>query len=125
MNELWNKPKDLTKEDALKEAAKCLSCKNPLCETGCPIRMRIRDFILEIKNDNLEAARKIIDEISPLSNICSVVCDHESQCMGHCVRNKMKTPDPVNCGALEKYVQNNTKGNLDKASKLADLKVAS
>lgn len=119
----WNKPKDLTKEEAMLEAKKCLSCKNPLCETGCPISMRIRDFIKEIKNDNLPLARQIIDSISPLSNICSVVCDHEAQCMGHCVRNKMKTKDPVNCGALEKYVQNNTKTIFEKDNKLSNLKV--
>ena len=119
----WNKPNDLTRDEAINMANKCLSCKNPLCESGCPISMRIRDFIAEIKNNNLAKAREIIDSISPLSNICSVVCDHEAQCMGHCVRNKMKTPDPVNCGALEKYVQNNTEGKASITDTLKGVKV--
>ena len=120
----WDKPRDLTKEEALNEASKCLSCKKPSCEEGCPIKMRIRDFILEIKNNDLDKARSIIDSVSMLSNICSVVCDHERQCEGHCIRNKMKTNDPVKCGALERYVQNNTKGAFNKEDILKDVKVA-
>lgn len=120
----WNKPNDYTTEEALAEAARCLSCKKPMCETGCPAGMRIRDFILEIKNGNLEAAREILDGCSSLSSICSVVCPHESQCEGHCIRNKMKTMDPIHCGSLEKFVQNNTKGALKKESLIPNVKVA-
>ena len=104
MDNLWNKPLDYNDEEAKLEASRCLSCKKPMCQTGCPTGMRIRDFILEIKNDNLEEAAKIIDSCSSLSNICSVVCPHENQCMGHCVLGKKGKP--INCGKLEKYVQN-------------------
>ena len=104
MDNLWNKPLDYNDEEAKLEASRCLSCKKPMCQTGCPTGMRIRDFILEIKNDNLEEAAKIIDSCSSLSNICSVVCPHENQCMGHCILGKKGKP--INCGKLEKYVQN-------------------
>ena len=104
MENKWSKPNDYTDLEAKAEANRCLSCKKPLCQTGCPTGMRIRDFILEIKNDNLEEATKIIDSCSSLSNICSVVCPHENQCMGHCVLNKKG--NPIHCGSLEKYVQN-------------------
>ncbi len=125
MNNLsWEKPLDLSKEEAIFEANKCLSCKKPLCETGCPISMRIRDFILKIKEDDLDEAKRIIDGVSELSNICSVVCDHERQCIGHCIRNKMKTKDPVKCGPLEKYVQNHSNVKLEKNLLLKDIKVA-
>ena len=76
MENKWNRPADLTAEEAKKEASRCLSCKKPMCQTGCPTGMRIRDFIFEIKNDNLEEASKIIADCSSLSNICSVVCPH-------------------------------------------------
>lgn len=114
MDNKWVKPNDYTKEEATIEANRCLSCKTPLCQTGCPTHMRIRDFIKEIKNDNLDAARKIIDGCSSLSNICSIVCPHENQCVGHCVMNRMKVPKPINVGALERYVQNNTKDKIEK-----------
>lgn len=104
MENKWCKPSDYTDVEARAEASRCLSCKKPLCQTGCPTGMRIRDFILEIKNDNLEEAAKIIDSCSSLSNICSVVCLHENQCMGHCVLNRKG--NPIHCGSLEKYVQN-------------------
>lgn len=98
----WNMEKGFTNEEAIIEANRCLSCKNPLCEKGCPTNMRIRDFIKEIKNNNLEQAYNIINECSSLPYICSIVCPHENQCVGHCVLGfKQK---PINCGALERYV---------------------
>ena len=121
MDNIWNKPLDYNDEEAKLEASRCLSCKKPMCQTGCPTGMRIRDFILEIKNDNLEEAAKIIDSCSSLSNICSVVCPHENQCMGHCVLGKKGKP--INCGKLEKYVQNKVHYVREK-SKANNIKVA-
>lgn len=121
MDNLWNKPLDYNDEEAKLEASRCLSCKKPMCQTGCPTGMRIRDFILEIKNDNLEEAAKIIDSCSSLSNICSVVCPHENQCMGHCILGKKGKP--INCGKLEKYVQNKVHYVREK-SKANNIKVA-
>lgn len=110
MKNIWEMPKGFTKEEATLEASRCLSCKNPRCETGCPTSMRIRDFIKEIKNDNLALAREIIDSCSKLPYICSIVCPHEDQCVGHCVLGiKGK---PINCGALERYVTENTSSIL-------------
>ena len=121
MENKWNRPADLTAEEAKKEASRCLSCKKPMCQTGCPTGMRIRDFIFEIKNDNLEEASKIIADCSSLSNICSVVCPHENQCVGHCVLGKKGTP--INVGALERYVQNNTNFQKTKENSI-NVKVA-
>ena len=123
MENKWNSPDDFTLDMAKLEANRCLSCKTPLCQTGCPTHMRIRDFIKEIKNDNLNAARKIIDSCSSLSNICSIVCPHENQCVGHCVMNKMKVPKPINVGALERFVQNSTEGKIEKKN-IINVKVA-
>lgn len=107
MTDKWLAPKDFTDEEAKIEANRCLSCKRPLCQTGCPTDMRIRDFILAIKQDNLDEASRIIAGCSSLSNICSLVCPHENQCVGHCVLGRMNKP--IQVGRLERYVQNKTR----------------
>ncbi len=101
----WCMNKGYNRDEAILEASKCLSCKNPKCETGCPTNMRIRDFIKNIKEDNLSEAYDIIRECSSLPHICSIVCPVEKQCVGHCVLGiKGK---PVNCNKLERYVVEN------------------
>ena len=84
---------------------RCLSCKKPSCEIGCPINNPIRDMIKLMKEDKFEEASKLIYENSPLPYICSVVCPHENNCVGHCILNKAKK-EPVNVGSLEEYVVN-------------------
>ena len=51
-------------EEVLKEASRCLHCKNPRCVTGCPVNIAIPDFIHEVKEGNLEEAYKIISKYS-------------------------------------------------------------
>ncbi|MDE7264130.1 MAG: FAD-dependent oxidoreductase [Anaeroplasmataceae bacterium] len=102
MNKNWMMPKGLTEQEAKTEALRCLSCKNPRCETGCPTHMRIRDFIKEIKKDNLEGAYDIISSCSDLPYICSIVCPHEKQCVGHCILGVQGKP--IHCGNLERFV---------------------
>ena len=84
---------------------RCLSCKKPSCEMGCPINNPIRDMIKLMKEDKFEEASKLIYKNSPLPYICSVVCPHEDNCVGHCILNKAKK-EPVNVGSLEEYVVN-------------------
>lgn len=115
MEDKWLAPKDFTDEEAKLEASRCLSCKNPFCQSGCPTGMRIRDFIYQIKQDNLEEASRIIAGCSSLSNICSVVCLHENQCVGHCILNRKN--QPIQVGRLERYVQNKTNFRKEKQEK--------
>lgn len=115
MEDKWLAPKDFTDEEAKLEASRCLSCKNPFCQSGCPTGMRIRDFIYQIKQDNLEEASRIIADCSSLSNICSVVCLHENQCVGHCILNRKN--QPIQVGRLERYVQNKTNFKKEKQEK--------
>ncbi|MDE5855422.1 MAG: hypothetical protein K2H06_00080, partial [Anaeroplasmataceae bacterium] len=105
MNKEWSMPEGLTEQEAKVEALRCLSCKNPRCEQGCPAHVRIRDFIQEIKKDNLEGAYDIIISCSDLPYICSIVCPHEKQCVGHCVLGIQEKP--IHCGNLERYVVEN------------------
>ncbi|MBD5390855.1 NAD(P)-dependent oxidoreductase [bacterium] len=115
MNKEWSMPEGLTEKEAKVEALRCLSCKNPRCETGCPTHMRIRDFIKEIKQDNLNAAYEIIQSCSDLPYICSIVCPHERQCVGHCVLGLQGKP--IDCGKLERYVVEHVSQPLVKETK--------
>lgn len=84
---------------------RCLSCKNPSCQKGCPINNPIRDMIKLMKDEKFEEASKLIYDNSPLPYICSVVCPHEDNCVGHCILNKAKK-EAVNVGSLEEYIVN-------------------
>ncbi len=107
--------------DGFLEAKRCLSCKVPRCQTGCPTGMQIRDFILKIKENDLIGAGDIIRNCSSLSTICSVVCPHEKQCIGHCILNVKKAP--INIGRLEQFVFDNI-SYQEKIEKLSNKKVA-
>ncbi len=89
-------------EEAVKEASRCLNCKNPRCIEGCPINIKIPEFISAIKDQDIEKAYKIISESSSLSAICGRVCPQEKQCEGKCVRGIKG--DSIAIGALERYV---------------------
>lgn len=89
-------------EEAVKEASRCLNCKIPRCVEGCPINIKIPEFISAIKDQDIEKAYKIISESSSLSAICGRVCPQEKQCEGKCVRGIKG--DSIAIGALERYV---------------------
>ena len=88
----------------LDEANKCLGCKKPLCQEGCPIKTNIPEAIRLLKSGKLDDAGKMLFENNPLTTVCSIVCNHERQCEGHCIRNKMKTHDPVHFSVIEDYI---------------------
>ena len=73
------------KEEAIKEAKRCLGCKNPKCVEGCPVSINIPGFISHIKEGNVEEAAKEIAKYSSLPAVCGRVCPQESQCEGKCV----------------------------------------
>lgn len=70
----------------IEEALKCLSCPNPLCEKGCPLHNRIRDFIKACKEDDLPEARRILALENPFPYLTSRICAYDKQCYGHCVK---------------------------------------
>lgn len=114
----------LTKEEAFAEAKRCLSCGKPMCQTGCPAGLPIRDFIKCLKEENIDGAMELILTMSNLSPICSRVCAHEKQCIGHCIMNKMKDKKPINVGGLERFVNDNATYKLKKVENFKDYKVA-
>ena len=91
-----------TEEMAVAEAERCLHCKNMPCVTGCPVNIRIPDFIEKIKNRDFEGAYAVISETSSLPAVCGRVCPQETQCEGRCVRGIKG--EPVGIGRLERFV---------------------
>lgn len=90
-----------SEENAVAEAARCLGCKNAPCMEGCPVGVRIPEFIKKIANGEPEEAYEIITSTNLLPAICGRVCPQEHQCEGRCVRGKMG--EPVGIGALERF----------------------
>ena len=76
----------------ISEANRCLQCKKPLCRESCPVSTNIPHAIKLFKENKLMEAGKELFANNPLSMICSIVCDHEAQCAGHCVLNKKGSP---------------------------------
>ena len=84
------------------EANRCLNCKKPMCQQGCPIHTPIPQVIQLFKAGKLTEAGQILFENNPLSAICALVCNHEQQCAGHCVLGRKSTP--VHFSSIENYI---------------------
>jgi glutamate synthase (NADPH/NADH) small chain len=95
-------PLGYTKELAVKEAERCLHCKNPSCMEGCPVSVDIPGFIKNIKEGEFSKAVRKIWERNALPAVCGRVCPQEIQCEGRCILGKKG--DPVAIGNLEKFV---------------------
>ena len=91
-----------TEEQALDEAARCLNCKNHPCVGGCPVNVKIPEFIKKITERDYEGAYQVIHETSSLPAVCGRVCPQESQCEKYCVRGIKG--EPVGIGRLERFV---------------------
>lgn len=98
--------KGFTPELALAEAARCLSCKNAPCTKGCPVGVRIPDFIAALLNDGADAAAGVLFADNNLPAVCGRVCPQENQCEKYCVRRE-KLGGSVAIGALERFVADN------------------
>ncbi len=90
-----------TAEEAMNEAARCLNCKNRPCVSGCPVSVKIPDFLAQVKEGNFEEAYKIITSTNGLPAVSGRVCPQESQCEGKCVRGIKG--EPVAIGKLERF----------------------
>jgi len=95
-----------TETQARLEAMRCLQCKKTPCINGCPVRIRIRDFIYAIADGHYQKALDIIKENSLLPAVCGRVCPQEVQCQQTCtVGLKFKDPTKaVSIGRLERFV---------------------
>jgi glutamate synthase (NADPH/NADH) small chain len=91
-----------TAEMAVDEAQRCLNCKNSPCVTGCPVNVRIPEFIAQVAQGNFDEAYSIITSTNSLPAVCGRVCPQENQCEGKCVRGIKQ--ESVGIGRLERFV---------------------
>lgn len=102
-----------SKAMAMEEASRCLNCKNKPCVSGCPVGVRIPEFIACVAAGDFDKAYDIITSTNGLPAVCGRVCPQEHQCEGKCVRGIKG--EPVGIGRLERFVadykmeQGNTK----------------
>ncbi|MGD2103333.1 MAG: NAD(P)-binding protein, partial [Acidimicrobiia bacterium] len=92
----------LTAQMARLEASRCLECKRPVCVEGCPVGVRIDEFVRLIAEGAIEDAAEVIQRDNLLPAICGRVCPQENQCEGACVL--AKKGKPIAIGHLERYV---------------------
>lgn len=101
---------------AVEEAERCIQCKNRPCVEGCPVHVKIPEFIKLIANRDFEGAYQKIKETNNLPAICGRVCPQESQCESVCTRGKKG--EPVAIGRLERFTADwHMKNNEDKIEK--------
>ena len=86
----------------MEEANRCLQCKKPRCQQGCPIHTNIPEVIRLLKEGRLNDAGWMLFENNPLTTVCALVCNHENQCEGHCVRGIKDAP--VHFSVIESYI---------------------
>ncbi|HEX3026374.1 MAG TPA: NADPH-dependent glutamate synthase [Clostridia bacterium] len=104
---------------AKSEAQRCLQCKNRPCMQGCPVNVRIPEFIKLAAEGDYEEAYGVIKGTNSLPAICGRVCPQETQCEQYCVRGKKG--EPVGIGRLERFVADwhmaNGKNTVDTVKK--------
>ena len=84
------------------EAMRCLNCKDPQCVKGCPVNVRIPEFISKVKAGDYEGGYEVIAATNSLAAVCGRVCPQERQCESKCVRGVKG--EPVAIGRLERFV---------------------
>lgn len=103
-------------QEAMAEASRCISCKNPACVTQCPVSVKIPEFIAKVKVGDFEAAAHILAEDTTLPAVCGRVCPQERQCEETCILGKRG--EPVAIGKLERFVADWSRiNNIDIAKK--------
>ncbi|MHA1236292.1 MAG: NADPH-dependent glutamate synthase [Candidatus Hodarchaeales archaeon] len=88
-----------SKEEAMAEATRCLQCKKPRCVQGCPVSVRIPEFIMKLRENDIDGAKDIILCTNSLPAITGRVCPQENQCQEFCIH-----PNAISIGNLERYV---------------------
>jgi glutamate synthase (NADPH/NADH) small chain len=95
-------PLHYSKEEAIREASRCLQCSNSPCTQNCPVKIDITKFVREIAKEDFTAAYTTLKESSPIPSIVGRVCPQENQCEGACVLNR--AGQAINIGKLEAFI---------------------
>lgn len=102
----------------MEEANHCLQCKKPRCQEGCPIHTNIPEVIRLLKEGRLNDAGWMLFENNPLTTVCALVCNHENQCEGHCVRGIKGAP--VHFSVIESYISTTYANQMVKGPALSN-----
>jgi len=94
-------PYGYSPEIAQLEASRCLQCKKAPCREGCPVEVKITEFIRQIQEGDFAAAGRTLKEDNALPAVCGRVCPQETQCEKYCVLGKKG--EPVAIGRLERF----------------------
>ena len=89
-------------KELLLEADRCLLCKNARCKSNCPISTEIPEVVKLFKEEKIMEAGEVLFNNNPLSAACAIVCPHEDQCKGNCIRG-IKS-EPVSFCEIEEYI---------------------
>ena len=100
-------PYGYSPETAMLEASRCLQCKAAPCRKGCPVEVKIPQFIQKIKDGDFIGAGRTLFEDNGLPAVCGRVCPQESQCEAFCVLGKKG--EPVAVGRLERFAADYTR----------------
>ena len=101
-----------TAEMAINEAQRCMQCKKPKCVEGCPVNIRIPEFIAKVAEGDFAAAYEVITSTNALPALSGRVCPQETQCESKCVRGVKG--EPVAIGRLERFVADWYRENVNK-----------
>ncbi len=91
-----------SEEEAVNEAVRCLSCKNPPCQKGCPVGVSIPEFLRLTAERRFDEAKKVLLTDNCLASVSGRVCPQENQCEGVCVR--AKKGESVGIGRVERFI---------------------
>jgi glutamate synthase (NADPH/NADH) small chain len=95
-------PLGYTPEEAMEEAKRCIQCKNPVCVGGCPVEVKIPEFVKLVAEGKFGEASQKIKETNALPAVCGRVCPQEEQCELKCILGAKG--EPVAIGTLERFV---------------------
>ncbi len=84
------------------EAERCLTCKNPICQEGCPIHTPIPQVIKAFRENRLNEAGQMLFDNNPMSLVTSLICNHADQCEGHCIQGKRGSA--IHISDIENYI---------------------
>jgi len=88
--------------DIINEAQRCLKCKKPMCKEGCPVKTEVPLVMQLLLDGKIDEAGEVLFENNPLTALCSRICPHEKNCMGHCVLNRKGMP--IKFYEVEQYI---------------------
>ena len=92
----------LAAEFAACEATRCIECADPKCMKGCPVGVKVREFVDLVVQGDYKAAAAKMREDNVLPAVTGRVCPQEDQCEGACVMGKKF--DPLAIGYLERFI---------------------